>query len=110
MQDNRIKVTNTAIIIDNYELHESEQLEHPFQIYDPVYHRMNYLGFYYDKENKRSVFVSERDVPDEYKILMNDKGDSLDRVVCDYVSSMTDKYAIAHFQKLFMPDSWKDLV
>ena len=53
MQDNRIKVTNTAIIIDNYELHESEQLEHPFQIYDPVYHRMNYLGFYYDKENKR---------------------------------------------------------
>lgn len=53
MYDNRIKVTNTAIIIDNYELHESEQLEHPFQIYDPVYHRMNYLGFYYDKENKR---------------------------------------------------------
>ena len=53
MQDNRIKVTNTAIIIDNYELHESEQLAHPFQIYDPVYHRMNYLGFYYDKENKR---------------------------------------------------------
>ena len=53
MQDNRIKVTNTAIIIDNYELHESEQLEHPFQIYDPVYHRMDYLGFYYDKENKR---------------------------------------------------------
>lgn len=49
-------------------------------------------------------------LPDEYKILMNDKGDSLDRVVCDYVSSMTDKYAIAHFQKLFMPDSWKDLV
>ena len=53
MQDNRIKVKNTAIIIDNYELHESEQLEHPVQIYDPVYHRTNYLGFYYDKENKR---------------------------------------------------------
>ena len=50
MQDNRIKVTNTSIIIDNYELHESEQLEHPFQIYDPVYHKMNYLGFYYDEE------------------------------------------------------------
>ena len=27
------------------------------------------VSAYYDKENKRSVFVSERDVPDEYKIL-----------------------------------------
>ena len=51
--NNRIKVTNTAIIIDNYELHESEQLEKPFTIWDPVSHKINYLGFYYDEENKR---------------------------------------------------------
>ena len=51
--NNRIKVTNTAIIIDNYELHESKDLEHPFEVYDPVFHRTNYIGFYYDKENKR---------------------------------------------------------
>ena len=36
MYDNRIKVTNTAIIVDNYELGESEKLEHSFQVYNPV--------------------------------------------------------------------------
>lgn len=49
-------------------------------------------------------------LPDEYKDLMNERGDSLDRVVCDYVSTMSDKYAINQFQKIFMPDSWKDIV
>lgn len=49
-------------------------------------------------------------LPDEYTMLMNERGDSLDRVVCDYVSTMSDKYAINQFQKIFMPDSWKDIV
>ena len=49
-------------------------------------------------------------LPDEYKALMNDRGDSLSRVVCDYVSTMSDKFAINQFQKIFMPDSWKDIV
>ena len=54
MFDNqRIKVTNTAIIVDNYTLHESEELEHPFQIFDPVTHKFSFKGFYYDEENKR---------------------------------------------------------
>ena len=73
MQDNRIKVTNTAIIIDNYELHESEQLEHPFQIYDPVYHRMNYLGFYYDKENKDTSIISMDIASRVYKLFRETK-------------------------------------
>ena len=43
MFDNqRIKVTNTAIIVDNYTLHESEELEHPFQIFDPVTHKFSF--------------------------------------------------------------------
>lgn len=49
-------------------------------------------------------------LPDKYVMLMNERGDSLDRVVCDYVSTMSDKYAINQFQKLFMPDSWRDTV
>lgn len=60
--NNRIKVTNTAIIIDNYEPHESEKLEHPFAIYDPVYHKINYLGFYYDEENKRMYLPAGMDL------------------------------------------------
>ena len=47
-------------------------------------------------------------LPAKYRELMNNYGDSLDRVVCDYVSTMSDKYAINQFQKIFMPDSWKD--
>lgn len=58
-----------------------------------------------------SYYMDHSDrLPDEYKRLMNDRGDSLDRVVCDYVSTMTDKFAISNFQRLFMPDSWKDTV
>lgn len=48
-------------------------------------------------------------LPDDYKNLMNNRGDSLDRVVCDYVSTMSDKYAIYTFQRIFMPSSWKDM-
>lgn len=40
---------------------------------------------------------------------MIDKGDApLERVVCDYVSGMTDRYAIRKFYDLFIPASWKD--
>lgn len=62
MQDNRIKVTNTAIIIDNYELHESEQLEQPFTVWDPVYFRNYTMGIYYDKENKRIYLPAGMDL------------------------------------------------
>jgi len=48
-------------------------------------------------------------LPDKYKTLMNERGDSLDRVVCDYVSAMSDKYAIGQFQRIFMPSSWKEV-
>lgn len=53
MYDNRIKVTNTCIIIDNYTLGESEQLEHSFSKWDPVRHKLELFGCYYDKENKQ---------------------------------------------------------
>lgn len=63
MFDNqRIKVTNTAIIVDNYTLHESEELEHPFQIFDPVTHKFSFKGFYYDEENKRLFLPAGMDL------------------------------------------------
>ena len=60
--NNRIKVTNTSIIIDNYELHESEQLEKPFAKYDPIYHKITYQGLYYDKDNKRLYLPAGMDL------------------------------------------------
>ena len=48
------------------------------------------------------------EMPDEYQMLMEERGESRERVVCDYVSSMSDRFAIAVFNDLYMPDSWKD--
>lgn len=47
-------------------------------------------------------------LPEEYLVLVNERGTSLERAVCDYVSSMTDRYAVNVFNELFLPNSWKD--
>ena len=51
--NNRIKVTNTAIIIDNYTLGESDKLENSFTNWDPINHKKELVNIYYDEENKR---------------------------------------------------------
>jgi len=33
--------------------------------------------------------------------------DGLERAVCDYISGMTDKYAVHIYEKLFIPDAWQ---
>ena len=44
-------------------------------------------------------------LPREYLQMIN-MGESRDRVACDYVASMTDRYAIALYEELFIPKSW----
>ncbi len=44
----------------------------------------------------------------EYRMLM-DKGTSRERAVCDYISGMTDNYAIEKFEELFVPLGWRVL-
>ena len=48
-------------------------------------------------------------LPDEYMMLVNERGTSIERAVCDYVSSMSDRYAVGIFNELFLPDSWKEM-
>jgi dGTPase len=38
------------------------------------------------------------------KVRVNDKFGSLERRVCDYISGMTDRYAISEYKKFFTPD------
>ncbi len=45
-------------------------------------------------------------LPMEYRKLMSKTGDPLERIVCDYISSMTDRYAIGIYSDLFIPTSW----
>ena len=55
-------------------------------------------------------FLKEFDkLPDEYMALVNERGTSIERAVCDYVSSMSDRYAVGIFNELFLPKSWKEL-
>ena len=47
------------------------------------------------------------DVLPEYLKDMMGRGEaSRERIVCDYVSSMTDRYAVAAFQEVYVPKSW----
>lgn len=50
------------------------------------------ISAYYDKENKRSVFVSERDLPDEYKILETGFLLSSDNDILNQVTPLTLDY------------------
>ena len=45
------------------------------------------------------------ELPEFYRRITNQEG--LSRAVCDYVSGMTDKYAIDTYEKLFIPDAWQ---
>ena len=42
----------------------------------------------------------------EYRRLISD-GVSMERAVCDYISGMTDNYAIEKFEEYFVPIGWK---
>jgi dGTPase len=39
-----------------------------------------------------------------FKLL--DDGEPLEKIVCDYISSMTDRFAIAQYQELYIPKTW----
>ena len=46
------------------------------------------------------------EMPEEYLMLIEEKGEQKERVVCDYISGMTDQYSIQKFTELFVPKSW----
>ena len=50
-------------------------------------------------------FENPDEMPEDYRRLS--VGDGLKRAVSDYVSGMTDKYAIHIYEKLFIPEAWQ---
>lgn len=48
-------------------------------------------------------------LPVEYTDMVDIEGEPLERVVCDYIAGMTDRYAINKFYDLFIPSSWKEI-
>ena len=45
-------------------------------------------------------------LPADLKALF-DKGDPKEQIVCDYVGAMTDRYAIAVYEEIFIPKTWR---
>ena len=50
-------------------------------------------------------FSKNKDRLPDFYLALSEKY-PLEQVLCDYLSSMTDKYAIAVFENLFVPRSW----
>jgi dGTPase len=46
------------------------------------------------------------ELPDRYRA-MEDDGTSQERIICDYISGMTDQYCITKFNEYFMPKAWQ---
>lgn len=49
----KITVRNTCIVINDYNMGDSPQLEETFRVYDPITHRFQSFGMYYDSENRK---------------------------------------------------------
>ena len=43
-------------------------------------------------------------LPEDFRAVIDDEG--VGRAACDYISGMTDKYAVEQFGELFIPKSW----
>ncbi len=48
------------------------------------------------------------ELPEDYQRLRQE-GDSVERVSCDYIACMTDRYSISTYRRLFIPKSWNKL-
>lgn len=52
-------------------------------------------------------FMKNQDeMPEEFLQLIAE-GDPKEQVVCDYVGAMSDRYAVATYERLFIPKSWQ---
>ena len=47
------------------------------------------------------------ELPEEFMVMMEERGEKRERVVCDYIAGMSDSYAIDKFEELFVPKAWK---
>jgi dGTPase len=46
------------------------------------------------------------DLPQEFLNLISE-GEPRERVVCDYVGAMSDRFAISLYEDIFIPRSWQ---
>lgn len=69
-----------------------------------------------DEEGKAEIMLGHlfdyyykytEQLPEFYYRLIDEFKEPIEKVICDYISGMTDRYAIDRFQELSIPFSWK---
>lgn len=103
--------------MDKPDITMSEDVEFAFRgirkyMFDNVYTNPRAKGEEKKAENiVRELFYYYMEhpelLPNEYIERMWQSGQTQERSVCDYISGMTDQFAIAKFQEFFVPVSWR---
>lgn len=101
---------------DKPNLCQSEEFEAAYTELRKIMFNQVYLGGMAAKENPKvdrmlailyNYYMEHPEgMSGEYKALIL-RGEKQERVVCDYISGMTDQYAIHKFDELFIPESWE---
>lgn len=47
------------------------------------------------------------ELPEEYTRMIWEQGETVERVVCDYIAGMTDRYAVTTYEKIMIPGTWQ---
>ena len=45
-----------------------------------------------------------KELPQEYQQILKDSDEA--RAACDYISGMSDRYAVAIYERLYVPQPW----
>ncbi|MEW6245039.1 MAG: deoxyguanosinetriphosphate triphosphohydrolase [Bacillota bacterium] len=59
------------------------------------------------KQLLKQLFTYYLDHPEQLPQVARGEEEPIERLVCDYVAGMTDRYAVAAFNKYFLPASWQ---
>ena len=51
-------------------------------------------------------YMKHKDKLPKDMLALTEQGEPLERIVCDYISAMTDRFAIAKFEEIYMPIAW----
>ncbi|MBE5860327.1 MAG: deoxyguanosinetriphosphate triphosphohydrolase [Butyrivibrio sp.] len=51
-------------------------------------------------------YMEHEELLPDYLVRLMEDGQPMEKIVCDYISSMTDRFAIARFHEYFVPKSW----
>jgi dGTPase len=103
--------------IDKADIYMSEEFENAMKglrkyMFENVYKNPVAKGQEYKAESMikslYEYYLADLDkLPEEYIYMIKELNEKPERVVCDYISGMSDQYSVQKFQEEFVPKFWK---